>query len=119
MEQISSQKDKVHLNAISASALETNVQPPYIVLHGELEDLFEGLNGILSTYGIPFQVAYMIVCGQHDLYGVVRVYRCATKSVSATSPPLATCATLTGVANCRRGDPLELVFGLVTHCVMR
>ena len=61
----------------------------------------------------------MVVCGQHDLYGVVRVCDIATKAVSplATSPPLTT--TLTGVADCRRGDPLMFVFRLVTHCVMR
>ena len=44
-----------------------------IMLHRKLQDLLEGLDGVLPSYRIPLQVAYMVVCGEHNLYGVVGI----------------------------------------------
>ena len=47
----------------------------YIVLHGQLQDLLERIDGVLTTDWIPFEVAYVVVRCEHDLDRVVRDYK--------------------------------------------
>lgn len=42
------------------------------VFHGELQDFFEGVDGVLSANGVAFIIADVVVRGEEDADGVIR-----------------------------------------------
>lgn len=48
--------------------------PTHVMLDCELEDLFERIYRVLSTYGISLKVSNVIISCKEDLDGVIRIY---------------------------------------------
>jgi hypothetical protein len=44
----------------------------YLAIFRQLEDLAKGIDGILTSDGILFGVAYVIVCSEHDTEAAVK-----------------------------------------------
>jgi hypothetical protein len=51
-----------------------NIKGRYIMFNSQLQDLLEGVDRILTTYGVSFHASYMIVRRQHDSDCVFRDY---------------------------------------------